>query len=301
MFDNVVVGVDEGEGGRDAVALARTLAGEGAELTLVNVTPTELLPSRGSRARFDSIERQRLHEMLGKVSRDAGISAKLRSFEATTVGRGLHVYAESHGADLLVIGSTRRSLFGRVLIGDDTRQALNGAPCAVAIAPTGYCREAALVRDVGVGYDGSPESEHALGVARELARKHSAKLSAFEAVSVPAYVYLGPSAVVDPDMIEGTVERAKARIGMLGGVDAYAAYGDAVEELTLYSASVDLLVVGSRGYGPLGRVVHGSTAQHLARTARCPLLVLTRAARVQMPIDDDEAASETAAVAGVPG
>ncbi|HUA71417.1 MAG TPA: universal stress protein, partial [Solirubrobacteraceae bacterium] len=49
-------------------------------------------------------------------------------------------------------------------------------------------------------------------------------------------------------------------------------------ELTLYSASLDLLVIGSRGYGPLGRLVYGGVAQRLARTARCPLLVLTRPA-----------------------
>ncbi|MGP0033171.1 MAG: universal stress protein [Solirubrobacteraceae bacterium] len=47
----------------------------------------------------------------------------------------------------------------------------------------------------------------------------------------------------------------------------------------MYSASLDLLILGSRSYGPLGRLVHGSTSQQLARTARCPLLVLTRAAR----------------------
>lgn len=51
------------------------------------------------------------------------------------------------------------------------------------------------------------------------------------------------------------------------------------EELTLDSASLDLLVIGSRSYGPIGRLVHGNTAQQLARTARCPLLVPTRAAR----------------------
>lgn len=47
----------------------------------------------------------------------------------------------------------------------------------------------------------------------------------------------------------------------------------------MYSASLDLLVIGSRSYGPIGRLVHGSTAQQLAGAARCPLLVLTRAAR----------------------
>jgi len=54
------------------------------------------------------------------------------------------------------------------------------------------------------------------------------------------------------------------------------AYGVPAEELALYSASLDLSVVGSRGYGPIGRLVHGSTSQKLARTARCPLLVLPR-------------------------
>ena len=77
------------------------------------------------------------------------------------------------------------------------------------------------------------------------------------------------------------MDQARERIGALGGVEPHSAYGDPVEELTLYSASLDLLVVGSRGYGPLGRLVYGGVAQRLARTARCPLLVLTRSARTR--------------------
>ena len=46
----------------------------------------------------------------------------------------------------------------------------------------------------------------------------------------------------------------------------------------MYSASLDLLIVGSRGYGPIGRLIHGSTLRELARRARCPLLVLPRSA-----------------------
>ena len=41
------------------------------------------------------------------------------------------------------------------------------------------------MREIGVGYDGSPESEHALVVGRELAAEYDARLSAFTAVSVP--------------------------------------------------------------------------------------------------------------------
>jgi nucleotide-binding universal stress UspA family protein len=65
------------------------------------------------------------------------------------------------------------------------------------------------------------------------------------------------------------VEDALERIAGLGGVEPHAAYGQPAEEelLALYSASLDLLVVGARGYGPVGRVIHGSTFKQLAHTA----------------------------------
>ena len=75
--------------------------------------------------------------------------------------------------------------------------------------------------------------------------------------------------------------------------------GDAAEELALYGASVDLLIVGSRGYGPIGRLVHGSTSQRLAHIARCPLLVLPRAAESAQDPDTAEAELETAAIATI--
>jgi len=50
----------------------------------------------------------------------------------------------------------------------------------------------------------------------------------------------------------------------------------------------DVLVIGSRSFGPVGRFVHGSVAQRLARSARCPLLVLNRAAREAEGFGADE-------------
>jgi hypothetical protein len=46
---------------------------------------------------------------------------------------------------------------------------------------------------------------------------------------------------------------------------------------------LDILVVGSRGYGPVRRLVLGSTADYLERHARCSLLVLPRAAIRSLP------------------
>jgi nucleotide-binding universal stress UspA family protein len=282
MFNNVVVGIDDGEGGKDAIALAKMLAAEGAKLTLAQVYQGDSTVSRTTRPDYEEWQHQRIRKLLEERRAQTGVDADVRWYGSPSVGRGLHELAELIGADLLVIGSSRRGLLGRALIGDDTRAALNGAPCAVAIAPAGYCREPSVMREVGVGYDGSPESDRALALARLVAAEHTTKLSAFQAIATPSYLFLGhlgTAAPIEVDSIQRQVDEARERIAALGGVEPHSAYGDPVEELTLYSASLDLLVVGSRGYGPFGRLVYGGVAQRLARTARCPLLVLTRSAQ----------------------
>ena len=272
MFRNVLVGVDERPGGGDAIALGRDLLAKDGELTLAYVHVGEATPSRGASPAFQAAEQERSRELLEAARIEAGVDAGLAWTGSPSVGRGLHELAERRGTDLLVVGSTHRGLIGRVLIGDDTRDALNGAPCAVAVAPAGYSERPVHWREIGVGYNGSPESEHALAVAREFASDVGAKVSAFEAVSLP-FGGRGTGEAIGP-----LVAEARARIAALGNVEPHAAYGVPGEELALYGASVDLLLVGSRGYGPIGRLVHGSTSQRLAHTARCPLLVLTRAA-----------------------
>lgn len=278
MFTNVIIGIDGREGGRDALTLARRLAAPDARLTLVHVYIGDELPWRGTNREYDAVAAQDAMELLASAAEQAGTDAARRAIGCSSVGRGLHHAAEAARADLLVVGSSRRGLFGRVLVGDDTRAALNGAPCAIAVAPAGYAESTAVIREIGVGFNGSAESLHALGVARVVAAEHHAKLSAFEAVALPAYtVMAGASGGLDP--LEGLVDAARERIAALGGVEPHAAYGRPSEELAVFSASIDLLVLGSRDYGPLGRLVHGSTSSQLTRTARCPLLVLTRAAR----------------------
>ena len=266
MFKQIVVGVDENDGGRDAIALAKRLLARDGVLTLAYIFAGDPHVYRGAAAAYEASERERALELLEAARGETGVQANLRWRGSPSVGRGLHELCEAIGADLLVVGSSRRGLLGRVLIGDDTRAALNGAPCAMAIAPANYSRQPVAMREIGVAYNGSPESEHAIAVARELAAECGAKLSAFEAVSLPSYAFLSGPMPVD-GAPESLVDDARERIAALGGVEPHAAYGLPVEELALYSASLDLLVVGSRAYGPIGRLIHGSTSQELAASA----------------------------------
>jgi len=295
MFKQIVVGVDGQPGGRDATELAKNLAANSADITLAHIYPGDPHIRRGAGGAYEAAARTRAGELLKRSREEARIDAHLRWHGSPSPGRGLHELCDELDADLLVVGSSRRGLLGRVLIGDDTQSALNGAPCAIAIAPAGYLSEPVAMREIGVGYDGSPESEHALDVARELARRCDAKLSAFQAASLPAIAYSGAMLSLG-EAVEALVEEARSNIEGLGDVEPHAAFGQPAEELSVYSASLDLLIVGSRGYGPLGRLIYGSTSGQLARTARCPLLVLPRAASTtELPEDADENADVVAA------
>jgi nucleotide-binding universal stress UspA family protein len=50
----------------------------------------------------------------------------------------------------------------------------------------------------------------------------------------------------------------------------------AAAALATMSSQVDVLVCGSRGYGPVKTVLLGSVTHALSRHARCPLIVLPR-------------------------
>ena len=177
-------------------------------------------------------------------------------------------------ADLIVVGSCARGMLGRVFVGDDARAALNGASCAIAVAARAYAAQPRPFATIGVGYNETTEAKAALAAARDIAAASGASIHALEAVSFPEYVYNALAFGI----VTRLVEEANDRLAMLPGVSGHAASGYAGEELAIFSADLDLLVVGSRSYGPLRRLVFGSTSAYLERHARCSLLVLPRPA-----------------------
>lgn len=226
------------------------------------------------------------------------VDADLVSLIAGSVGRGLHTLIESEQADLLVIGSCRRGFAGRVTLGNDTRAALNGATCAVAVAPQGYAQRAGEVRTVGVCYDGSPNSEAALAAGRELAGRFGASLRALHVVPVPVtsarYV-----PVAWPALLDTTLADAERHLAALDGVRGEAVFGIPGEELARFGASVDILIAGPRGYGPIRRLMLGSTSDYLTRHAPCPLLVLSADATVVVEEPDRQTAGAVASRATI--
>jgi nucleotide-binding universal stress UspA family protein len=286
MFDKVIVGVGDEDAGRDAVGLA-TLLGCGQQPpALAYVERVALVPA-DSAAASQSAECRRAMQRFASLAVEAGVGAELSCVQAPSVASGLHELAASRHADLLVIGASGGDELDRALVSDDTREVLSHAPCAVAVAPTGFATRPPIMRRIGVAYDDSPESEQALALARRIARERDVALSAFHAVPEPLYSERRPTGarlVHDPWSVQAetdeAVEKARSQIAQLGDLEPVAASGDPAKELARYAESVDLLIIGSHRYRPLELwMFDRSTAQQLADSTPCPLLVLPSEAR----------------------
>jgi nucleotide-binding universal stress UspA family protein len=272
MYRNILIGVDGGSNGRDAIALARRLAGPDSVLLLAHVYGGEHVPASGSASDSATQHADEMALLEHERSR-AGVEAGLLSIGAPSVGRGLHHLAISRRADLIVVGSTRHGPVGRALLGDDIRGALGGAPCAVAIAPRGYARDAGDVERIGVAYNFSDAADAILLSARELAVKHGATLSALYVAPFPT---LAREREGTPDFVDFVDAEHEMRAGLLEHLDGRVAYGQIGHKLAAFGDQVDLLVVGSRGRGPLRSMIFGSTSSYLARHAACAVLVMPR-------------------------
>jgi nucleotide-binding universal stress UspA family protein len=194
----------------------------------------------------------------------------------------LHDLAVEHEAALISVGATRRGRLGRLVPGSTAAKLLHGAPCAVVTVPEGA--ETGPIRSIGVAYDGREQSRHALAAARRLASGLGARLVLLGAYDLPMFAgpALSTSWDIDPakrDAFARRLQEAAAGIPDME-VETRVLIGSA-DEILAAADDVDLLVTGSRGYGPVRSVLLGGVSRRLVDNAPCPVLVVPRSADAQ--------------------
>jgi nucleotide-binding universal stress UspA family protein len=273
MFTNVIVGIDGRQGGRDAMRLTHQLAAPAARITLVHVYG-ELDGARGD-GTDDGSARDTGLAILERTRADSCPQADTICVRDPRPGKALHQIARERKADLMVVGSCHHGVVGRVLLGDDTRAALNGSPCALAIAPYQYTDATDGLRVIGVGYNATAESRRALVVAQRLAATSGAAVEALWVVSPEDVRRQAPVPADWPQESEALAAQAQEHLDQIHGITAHAVCGGPREELARLAHRADLLVVGSRGFGAVGSLFHGSVSSYLERHAESALLILT--------------------------
>jgi nucleotide-binding universal stress UspA family protein len=276
MSGALIVGYDGSDQANDALALGRLLAGPlEAELVVACVYPPAIhFPYTG----IEVVERKLREPAERQLAAAPGVGELRRElFSAASPARGLVAFAEQEGARFLVVGASHRGAVGEGLLGTVARSVLHGAPCSVAIPPRGFARRPLRQRRlIGVGFDGSPESELALDEAIALADAFGAELRLVAVVHsgelfpAPAWVGFGNARFADAvhERHRRQLDRGLARVPERLRATGLVTVGDSARALESEAErGLDLLVVGSRGYGALRRVLLGSVASELLHAA----------------------------------
>jgi nucleotide-binding universal stress UspA family protein len=216
------------------------------------------------------------------VARDGG-ELKVVTVEKGSPEDALQALAERGDADLIVLGSTHHAAFGSVAPGSIAEHLLHGARCRLLIAPKGYAdadHSGDRLRVLAVGYDGMAESQAALDDAAVLAAKFGASMKVVGVVTpIPpmgaaAAAQAGPEA--GPDFQTRLHEAVAALPPELRALPVLEQGNPVHKLLEAAEVGVDLLVLGSRGFGPVMRLLIGSVSSRVIRGAPCPVMVVPR-------------------------
>jgi nucleotide-binding universal stress UspA family protein len=246
---------------------------------------------------------QALEHIRIELSRD-GVRAECMPLPSTSAPAALHYAAETNDAGLLVVGSSRRGPGGLLRLGSTGERLVHGAPCPLAIVPAEWEGGGGL-HTIGVAYTDTPEGRAALESGIALARRAGAKLRVLTAVKAREY---GKDAGDGPAMESTTYDaagldarEATRRILAEAGaqaadvdVEADVSVEDPADFLIAASEYVDLLVCGSRGYGPRRAVLVGGVSRRVVTGARCPVIVLARGVEEGLEAIVGDAATATA-------
>jgi nucleotide-binding universal stress UspA family protein len=285
---HVVVGYEGEPTGRDVIAFAERWAkASGDQITIVTVYEGSAPPGvQRIDAEWVAYGREEADQLLDEARSivGEGVNANYLRVASTSPAHGLHDLLEDTDKDvpLVVLGSRHTRGLRRTYPGSTAERLLQGSPVPVAVIPWGYAEAEVKPFDkVTVAYvdtaDGHVALDHAVRIATHLGAE-------LEALTVVPDTRIVPSL---GDILRfGTEQRAQyqesldaALATLPDGLQATGRLvdGPVVDALAdIRPGEADLLVCGSRGYGPVRRVLLGGISARVVRHARIPVIVVPR-------------------------
>jgi nucleotide-binding universal stress UspA family protein len=299
----IVVGYDGRPQAHDAIAVGVALArATNAPLVLAGAYgPDHDLSAEELEARGLEVGEE-LNRARRDLPSDLPFPVELVPVPGPSAPAALQDLAELEHPRALVLGSCHRGTVGRILIGSVAERLLNGSPCPVIVAPRGFAqRSGDELRRVCVGFDARAEGWTALQRAAQVAAASGAELRLVMVLppltGTPTMpMYPAETMAERRRRAEIELDRAVKSVARRVQPEGRLLRGSPAQVLADQAADADLLVTGSRGYGPLRRVLIGSVSTPLMRSAPCPVMVVPRTAEFQ-PVAEGMAAEDDFAAA----
>jgi nucleotide-binding universal stress UspA family protein len=201
---------------------------------------------------------------------------------AAEIGR----IVEEKGVDLVIASTRGHSGLKRLILGSVTQRLMRILPCpvlAVQDPEEGFIAKAApgiRLKKILVGCDFSADSDLALQYGLSLAQEFQADLHLVHVMEPPVYPEFLTPAEQTQDMVR--TDLVKEKLDGLVPQDARnwcspktaILRGQAYEELVAYAMTqnMDMIVMGTRGYGAVKTLFMGSTTDRVVRRSPCPVL-----------------------------
>ncbi|MEX2569970.1 MAG: universal stress protein [Gemmatimonadota bacterium] len=229
--------------------------------------------------RLHSDVEERLAVLVRRVSNSPTITWRVVPLPAD---RALLQAAEEIGADLVLVGATRRGAVGRALLGTTAQRVLRGSPVPVLVrrrGTSGAPRRVLLTTDL---------SDLSARV-HELGATLAGTLGASAAPEMRSLLVLGFDISLPPPLRENLLNEAAEqqladflnRVGPgAGSAEGRVRLGDPAKVIVAEAESwgADLLVLGTHGRTGTTRFMMGSVAESVLRHAPCDVLVIPTAA-----------------------
>lgn len=289
MASRVVIGYDGSEASEDAVAFGLTWCRSTGDVPVIATVYPEEHPLGAGHVDVEwaTYVREQAESIQDEARAKVGDAALYRNIASTSAAHGLADLAEDVEAVAVIVGTTPETGLTRALLGSSTERLLHGATAPVTVVPSGWRHSAPdRISSIGVAYVDTRDAREALRMSVRVALRIPARLTLYSVLgqSSERYSYLvgrtDEQAVVDKARnsfgkalefaAAGVPPELETRTELLEGsvIDALAALGP---------DDVDVLVCGSRGYGPARRVLLGGVSSRLIRRARLPVVVVPRA------------------------
>jgi nucleotide-binding universal stress UspA family protein len=303
MYGKILVCVDGSAcsltAARVAALIARHCGSEVIALTVyqpsvgpedVGMWPIEIVPARIDDCARD--EKDIIALQIAPVFADLAAPHRLLQERGDPV-KCILMAAEREQPDLIVVGSRGLRGVKEILLGSVSCAVMKHATCPVLVVRGDHVSGHRAFEEIVLSSDGSETAQKAAHAAIVLAQKFATALTVL-------YVSSDLSSSLTPGVVEALHEE-EALVGeRIAGLDAsgslnamrtsvssmakpagvFCSYvqkaGEPRDVIVRYAETngTDLIVIGSRGLGGLGKLLFGSVSSYVAHHAPCPVLIV---------------------------
>jgi nucleotide-binding universal stress UspA family protein len=285
----VLLALDGFQPSLEAMALLRRIGDvRKVRITVASVTPTGMLAPEHLPLALDPVEARRESSVEIVDSRVSQLLAD--GFEASgavlegSPSRELASFINEEWFDVSIVGSGRRTWLGSALLGSTSSYLIHNSPSSVLVAHRAP-RDSETAQ-ILVATDGSRGSEFGLSALSGLADRERVQITAIS-VAAGADLLVGDNAAstgqyrvnsnddVPFERAQRQAHRAAQKLADAGfGASSRGLVGSPSEAILkeIENTNADLVVVGSRGEGPLRRALMGSVSDTVVRHAPATLV-----------------------------